>query len=703
MPQIVEFNGSRIEFPDGMAAADIESALKKNAMSIPAAVSTGQAMNKGMSDIPRQLGLTARYALEGPAQAAQIFTEPVAGLMRAGGIPTRSLGDIATSLADRIGLPQPQGANERVIADAAKLVAGAGGMGVAAGAGRALPGITGQVMAGLAANPTQQLSSAAGAGLLGGSSREAGGSPLMQAGAGLLGAVGGGLAPSLGPGVASLARRVATPSMTPQQIDVELTSILGRAGSDFAALPGNAKRSLRNELASALQAGKEVDPQAVRRLAEIRAVGGTPTRGMVTLDPVQITRERNLSKIGANSNDGQLQGLAQIENRNNLALIDRLNEVGGRSETIPMTAGQAVQDRIASTAAGFRNAEQDAWNAAKAMPGYTQPIFPDGLNAANRALGDEGMMAFMPKQISDYMAAFQTGQQPFTPQAYRNLQSMLSGAMSEGGNTSAAARIARQALESVPMTPLTETGRDIGSAPVTQAMASALRATDAQPQQAIDAVNAARAATAKAYRYEESSPLVRAALSDSRTADPERIAQSFIINGSLREAQSVAQEVGEQGIPVIRDALATHIKKAALSGANDEVGKVSQSALNSALRKIGVDKLRLFFSPEEINSLQATGRVASYMQVQPVGSAVNNSNSGALALGRGADLLGAAAGRVPFGAQVIADPLRNINISLSQRQAQNIQPGLLVAPQKQPLLNGLLLPAFAASGGLLSP
>lgn len=37
MPQIVEFNGSRIEFPDGMPAAEIETALKKNALSIPPA------------------------------------------------------------------------------------------------------------------------------------------------------------------------------------------------------------------------------------------------------------------------------------------------------------------------------------------------------------------------------------------------------------------------------------------------------------------------------------------------------------------------------------------------------------------------------------------------------------------------------------------------------------------------------------------
>lgn len=663
----------------------------------------GKVINANLRSIPRQLGLTARYGVEGLANAAQILTEPIAGLMRAGGIKTKSLGEMATGLADTIGLPSPATANERVIGDATRLGFGAGGMGAAAGAGAALPGMVGKVMTGLAANPTQQLTSAAGAGLAGGASREAGGNAWLQAGASLLGGVGAGLLPGIAGAATTAAKNLVTPSMTPAQMDIQLSSIMGRAGSDYSQLPENVRRSLRAELQGSLQAGKEIDPQAVRRLADFQSVGATPTRGMVSQNPVQITREMNLAKIAANSADDGLHGLPLLQNQNNQTIINSLNRVGGATETGPLQAGQMLQGRIASTHAGLRAAEQEAWDTAKNLPGYTQPIFPDGLNAANRALGDTGMMAFMPKQISDYMAAFQTGQQPFTPQAYRNLQSMLSGAMSEGGNTAAAAGVARRALESTPLKALTETGRDIGNAPVTAAMASALRATDAQPQTAIDAVNAARAATAAQYRYADSSPLVRSALSGARTADPENLAKSFVINGSLNDAQSVAREVGPQGIATIRDALATHIKKQSLSGASDEVGKVSQSALNAALRKIGNEKLSLFFSPEEIQSLQATGRVASYMQVQPVGSAVNNSNSGALILGRGADMLGALAKKIPFGQQIVSDPLRNINISLSQRQAQNILPGLLNQAPRQSMLPSLILPGAAVSGGLLSP
>lgn len=704
MPQIVEFNGQNIEFPDGMGAPEIEAVLKKNAMNLPASVSAGKAVNSGISDIPRQLGLTARYALEGPAQAAQIFTEPVAGLMRGVGIPTKSVGELASGAADWLGLPKPQGANERVIGDATRMMAGAGGMAGAANLGaRAATGATQAVLSGLASNPGAQVSSAAGAGLLGGSSREAGGSPMLQAGAGLLGNMAGGLLPGVGAAAVNTGKRMMAPAMGTPDLDVKLSSIIERAGGDYSKFPENVRRSLRAELAGSLQAGKELDPAAVARLADFKAVGATPTRGMVSQNPVQITREMNLAKIAANSADDGLHGLPLLQNQNNQTLIQSLNNAGGASGVDALGAGRVINDKISGTYSGLKAAEKQAWEAAKNSPGYKQAIFPDGLNAAMREVGDEALTGYLPEPITDYMAAFQTGQQPFTPQHYKNLRSMLSGELAKGGNEAAAARSAIRGLDSVPMRPLTETGRDIGMAPVTSGMAAALRNSDAQPQSAIDAINQAREATAAQYRYAESSPLVKAALSGGRSADPEKIAQSFVINGTLKDAQSVAQEVGPQGIQTIRDALATHIKKQALSGASDETGKVSQAALNAALRKIGDEKLKLFFSPEEVAGLKATGRVATYMQNQPVGSAVNNSNSGALILGRGADMLGVWAKRFPFGQQAVADPLRNINIAISQRQAQNMLPGLLAEKPQEPIGRGLLLPALAFSGGLLSP
>jgi hypothetical protein len=676
-------------------------------LNVPAAVSAGRTLN----DIPRQLGLTARYGLEGLANTAQAVTEPLRYLTdRVTGMTgrTKPLGAMASQLADTIGLPSPENANERVIGDATRLVAGAGGMGGAAQVGARLPGMVGNVMTGLAANPTQQLTSAAGAGLAGGASREAGGNPLMQAGASLVGGVAGGLAPGIGQSLVDLTKRAAAPTLTPQQLDVQLSTVLGRAGTDYSKLPANVQASLRAELADSLQAGKQLDPQSVSRLADFKTVGATPTRGMISQNPVQITREQNLAKMAANSADDGLHGLPLMQNQNNTALIGRLNGLGGGTETAPITAGRAVLGGVVTKASALETAERGAWDAAKGMPGYADGQMSNApVHSAFKAAADTGLLDYLPGPVASRMEAYMTGKAPFTPQEYANLRSMVSGSLSPTANANEkkVAKAVADALDAadIRMRTTNPGGIDYGNLPSTAATAARMQAADAAPQGVVDAINSARSATAAKYRYQESSPLVRAALSDARTADPEKIAQSFILNGTVNDARSVAQEVGPQGIPVIRDALATFIKKQALSGAADEVGKVSQSRLNSAINKIGEEKLGMFFSPEEVSQLRATGRVASLMQSQPVGSAVNNSNSGALLLGRGMDLLNGVAGKIPFGKAAVIDPLRNINISISQRQAQNVVPGLLAPVEKQPFTPSLLLPALAAGGGLLSP
>lgn len=708
MAQYVEVNGQTIEFPDGMAAAEIEGAIKANYLSIkpakPAAVQAGSMLN----DVGRQVGLTARYGLEGLANTAQIVTEPIRYLqdkLTPDRAPTMSqlvtgertpkslpLGMIATQFADKIGLPAPQNANERVIGDATRLVAGSGGVVKASqAAGNALGGVAQKVFTSMASNPTAQLTAAAGGGLAGGSSREAGGSGGQQTVAALLGTVAGGLAPAA---INSVVQRLNALRATPLQLDGRITVALQEAGVDFSQLPRNIRDGLRADVRRAMASGDEINPDALRRLADFRATGTTPTRGMVSLDPVQISKEQNLAKIGANSADGGLQGLARVQNQNNAQLIGNLNTLGAVSGNVD-DAGRLVTSSVAGRSAGLRSAEDAAWNAARNSPGYRQPISSGVLSDINRALDDEGMMPFMSEKITNYMAAFQSGQRPFTPQDYRNLQSMLAREAAKGGNEGFAAGMAQRILAQADIAPPQPTGPAVTTA-ATAATMQADDAAGAAARNSLDAVNQARQATRSAYAYEDSSPLVRSVLSDGATSDPQRIAQRFVIGGTTNEARVLAQEVGPQGIQTVKNALLAHLKSKALNDAADEVGKFSQSAFNKELNKIGLDKLRIFFTPEEIARLQANGRVASYMQVQPVGSAVNNSNSGALLAAKVSDWLS----MIPGAGPLVAPSIKNIGISLGQRQAQNVAPSLLM-PSPRQIAPSLLGPAVAA-GGLLS-
>lgn len=668
--------------PEGTTKADLVAKLQGNGMAVPSewlqaappvepVKAAGQSLNRGVSDIPRQGGLFLRYAMEGPAQAAQIVTEPIAGLMRLGGIKTKPLGEVASGLADTFGLPKPESAQERVVGDATRLLAGTGGMLGASRAAAKLPGMIGTVGAGMAANPTAQLTSATGAGTLGGISREGGGSELQQAGSALIGGVAGGMVPGVANAAATAGRRLLN-QLTPQQMDVQISNVLQRAGMDYSQVPERARQSLRTQMQDALRAGQELEPTAVRRLAEFQTIGATPTRGMVTQDPVRITQEMNLAKMGANSADGQLQGLARVQNQNNTRLIDVMNE-SGASKGDPFAAGQkaigAIQGRdadMASKVTGLYQQARDTTGRSAALDGaaFTKQ--------ASQML-DEGLLGgALPKDVETHLNRIAQGQVPFNVDYAEQLKTRIAALQraSSDGSTRMALGTVRNALEETPLMP----GQDAG-------------------KEAIGAFNQARQAARQRFGWQESAKPIQAALNG---AEPDKFVEQFVIRGTLADASAVAKNAP---VEEVKTAILAHLKDKALNGAADEVGKFSQSAFNKALNQIGDRKLALYFSPEEVNQIKTIGRVASYMQNQPVGSAVNNSNSGALLLGKGIDVLN----KLPVIGPLAGPALQNINISMQQRAAQNVLPGLL-APQSRPsLASGLLAPAAAFSGGLLAP
>ncbi len=687
--------------PDGTTKADLVTKLQGNGMAVPSewlqaapaaqpVQEAGQSLNRGLSDIPRQLGLTARYALEGPAQAAQIFTEPVAGLMRMGGINTKPLGQVASGFADAIGLPKPQTAQERVVGDATRLLAGTGGMLGASRAMAQLPGMVGTVGAGMAANPTAQLTSATGAGTMGGLSREGGGSEMQQAGAALIGGIAGGLVPGAAGSAVNAGKRLLN-RLTPQQMDVQISQVLQRAGMDYSQVPERARQSLRAQMQDALRAGQELDPAAVRRLAEFQSIGATPTRGMVTQDPVRITQEMNLAKMGANAGDDGLQGLARVQNQNNTRLINVMNDAGanrGDSFAAGQRAIGAIQAQDEALAGRVSNLYQQARDTSGRSAALDGAAFT---RTANQML-DEGLLGgALPPDVANHLNRIAKGEVPFDVNYAEQLKTRIAALQraTNDGSARMALSTVRRALDETPL--MSAPKVNPGNMPAVPGTVPPSPAT--LGQESIDAFNQARQAARQRFGWQESARPIEAALNG---AQPDDFVQKFVIRGTFADASALAQNAPTTEV---KHAILAHLKDKALNGSADEVGKFSQSAYNKALNQIGDRKLALFFSPEELQQVRMLGRVASYMQNQPVGSAVNNSNSGALLLGKGIDVLN----QIPVLGPLAGPALQNINVSLQQRAAQNVLPGLLAAQPRQPMSSGLLAPAAAFSGGLLAP
>lgn len=677
------------------------SAGTAQAVEPSAVVKAGRLLAEAPGYLARQAGLTARSALEGPAEAAQIVTEPVRQLLTNRLLPGRPLGEEATRLADTLGLPKPETPAERVAAGGSKLMAGgAGTSALLSATGRVVPllqGLTGATNA-----MGVQLGSAAGAGAAGQAAKEADATPVQQLGATVLGGVGGGLFASAVPAAVGGIRN-AVAQLRPQT-DVQIDVQLGRLVPGYADLPERAKQAMRTETAQALRTGQDLDPAALSRLADFRAVGATPTRGMLTTDPVTITREQNLAKIQANSGSTGPGSLPYVQEGNNRAIIGRLNDLGGASEVDPRTTGQAIVSAVEGTRAQLRGQERELWNAARTHPGIQSPIEPNGLNAINARLGDEALMPYMRPEISRYMAEFQTGGQPFTPQHYANLRSMLSAELAKGGNEARAARAAVEALDAAPLVPIKAGAHiDFGNAPVPQAVANAMRQRDAQAGEAIELINRARGATRAAYAYEESNPIVQSIVAAGRSADPERIASSYLLNpkSTVADAERVRDVVGPGDLQTIKDGLATWIKKQAIQQAADETGNFKQFALNKTLND---DKLAVFFTPDEVAQFRRVGRVAALIQNQPAGSAVGNSNTAAVLIGRGMDAMQSVVPGLGMVAQPMRDAAANISVNIGANRAQQTAPALLNPDlQRQLGVPSLLGPAAALAGSSLLP
>lgn len=711
--------------------AMLEEAMKRGLVDKPAVVSVGETLR----EIPRQVGLTARYGAEGLADVAGIVTEPIRAVLnpglRAVGLPwAPSTREMVSRGADAVGLPSPQGPTERVVADAARLMAGTGG--IAGTAQKAASLVSGPVAKAVSntmgQNVGQQVASGAAAGGAGGSVREAGGGPVEQFGASLAGGLAGAgvvsLAQNAYRGIASAVKNFLTPKSSTQTINVTLNQILEKNGIDVGKLPAQVRTDLAAEVKKALDTGKQVDPEVVRRIADYGVVGATPTRGTVTLDPVQITQERNLAKMGANSTDPRLQEMARVQNTNNGRFIENLNEMGGNTANAdPLTAGAKALGSVQARDAAAKQTEKALYAKARDSSGRAIDLDSEGFVANaydNLAKSNKG--AFLPENIKTVLEQLRSGKvsmggkdypTPFTVDTIDNLKTMLASAQRSAGdgNTRAAISQVRVALENAQPRAV---GRQVGGTEVVDPtkLSAAQASADTASSESMSAFDAARRFARARRNWQESSPGIAAALED---VAPDRFVKDYILSGANKAATGEVETLlgtvrkDPAAMQAVKENVVGYLKSKALSGAADEIGNFSQSAYNKALSELGDAKLKLFFNSEEITKLKALGRVASYESAQPKGSAVNNSNTaGGVAgiLDRIAN--SALVAKLPFGDAAIRQPAKNWSGQIGVEKAMDpyaiTLPGKAAANEGGTTLErllgpGLLLAAPRAEGG----
>jgi hypothetical protein len=686
--------------------------LEARASGSQPAPQASQQVGSALRDIPRQVGLFARYGAEGVGQMLDIGAEPIRALLNAGARAVQpslslsdlvtgqkpyqfesSVGQLASKAADAIGLPSPRDANERVIGDATRMVAGAGGL--AGGMGRlaagTAPGLAQTTLNALAANPGAQLSGAAGAGLAGGSVREAGGGPVEQFAASMVGGVAGGMLPSAAGAAANKARAALTPKTVElTRADQQISLVLERSGIDWTQVPERIKQGMRQEVSQALNTGQPLNPDAVRRLLVFRRADVTPTVGQLTQDPGMITREKNLAKTGANSTSPSLQTLPGLENRNVSSLLRQLDDAGAAGAPSASGAGQAGIDSLQGLVSRSQANISALYARARDTQGRSLPLEGGTFSRrANELLDQANVGSFLPPDLVKKMNAIAQGEYPLTVDVAEQLKTSAGNIQrnSADGNVRTAVRLFRQALDEAP---LQGQGRvNPGGLP---AVNGTVPTSVAAGEESVAAFNAARRANREWMARVESNPALSAVVDG---VEPDQFVQRYVIgNGATAaDVRALRDELDPQALAQMRRYLVRHLKDKA-TGGDEDIVKFGGKTYRDALRALE-NKLPVFFNREEIQHMRDIGDAAKYMQAQPAGSAVNNSNSGALVLGRGLDMLEAGAQKLP----VVGSTITGVIQGMQQRQvmAPANALSLQAAPKAGARVNALLPAAALAA------
>lgn len=738
--------------------------LEAKASGTPASVEAGTAINS----IPRQIGLTARYGLEGLANTAQILTEPIRNAlnnlgaavpMRGEGVdsplmmdrkPTaqmRPLGEATTSLLNSAGLPSPQGANERVIGDATRMLAGGGGVAKTAQiAGGALPRVlqfaggdgTRAAVTGVAQNAgqllsqnlPQQFAGAAGAGLGGGASREAGGGPLMQAGASLLGGVVGAAGTQAASGIANKIGTVARNLMPGQQqliqqrIDQTINVTLQSQGIDPATITPAMRASMREQVGKAMNMG-DLNPEAVARLADYTRLNLPTTRARLTLDPFDVTQEQNAASLAAATGMREAR-LPQIANENNRRLVGLVDDMGGARPMDSYGQGSAVTRAIQGRDDALNQQVRAAYQAYRDSTGRELPVPLDALKEGFRSTIKDFGDDVIPSAVLKKFKAIVDPAPPHVHGAPKAAPQQPQTIVDSSGKV---------LLDLTPKPPQKTLSIDdaemliktinLNYNPANPAQANALnRLRDSVQRSIIGATetgegmesatlaNFARDAARQRFQWRESSSVIDRALNG---ATPDTFVQNQIISkaSGFDDVSRAAQVINQN--PAARDAVRTAIMqklresavgKGAVQSQDGRTitGNFSGRGMESAIKDIGDRKLGLFFAPEEVETLKAAARIGNFETFQPRGSAVNNSKTAA---GIGGLLQGLSkyvkpvANRLPAGEMVVSRPLDYMTASALQRPALDLTQSLLMPRPRPPFAQGLLLPA-TAYGGLLA-
>jgi hypothetical protein len=382
----------------------------------------------------------------------------------------------------------------------------------------------------------------------------------------------------------------------------------------------NAPQAVRGDLikeaqAQIAQSGK-LDAAAIARKANLLANDVTPTTSMVTRDPAQWTRERNLQKLAqspdeALSNTGQ--ELTRVYQGNDQALTAKMS-------ALAKPYGAATQEGRGMTVMGSLD------DLAKSSQKDVSAVYDTVRSARGEELASDARNLHSTlDELSDSPAA-----DPVTEAAKRRLKKL--GMLDADGNLTD---------KSLTVTQAEGLRQFINQQPNVFGKSQIIKAIDTDVIGGLgeDAFKGARAGAKQRFDM-LNNPTTQKSLNNFGELTQGRAAQSLIksqiISAPEQDVASLLTTIGKipnetqrsAAIGAIRGGVMEHLQDAALK----QNGQFSGTALTKAMDAIGPNKLKMVLGNDahaQLDSLARAGVDATY---EPAYGAVNHSNTAPMLL-----------------------------------------------------------------------
>lgn len=489
----------------------------------------------------------------------------------------------------------------------------------------------------------------------------------------IVGKLGDVLAPRIKAVMSRLGGGQAALAQAQRETDQAVLQALNDAGMPANSLPPEMVAQLREQVLAAIRSGQRLDPAAQLRKNEFAAQGVPALTGQITRDPKQYSSQLNLRGVAGVGEP--VQNLLAAQNQK---IGADLAKFGGTEARDRVAAGELFNGALKKLDERLSGEVSRAYQNARASSGKDWDV-PMGKLAGDVAdvldtFGVGGEKNAVPSAIASKLKSFGIVNDPAMTQRkvfnYEEADKLLKqiNAHDDGGNASLGA------LRSAVKSALSEAGGEG------------------------DPFKVARQMAASRFSLLDAVPALDAVAKGAVPADD--FVKRFIINGKTNDLKKLAEVLPADALDEARKQIAKVIHDGAFKNNTAGDKLASPGGMKGAMDAIGPEKLKLFFSPKQIEELNRITRLTAYANSEPAwGTVARGGNPGGVLF----DSLARTPGLATAG--------RFAPLIGALRQSQAVNSALLgtvpkaanLTPEEVRMMSGLLGGANVAAGGLLAP